>query len=315
MVSAELGDTVRRIPDGETGDRAHFIIFQQQMLDKAANLERVTKVDMQTPIVRQYRVKDPTKPVAFGPLRYASEAIASYGGFAALKAKGDISPATRFQVCLPTPLTVVASFIEETSQRLVEPAYDAQMQTELDQILRAIPHKELAIQWDVVLELVLVAGWTGVHYFDKSKSSIINKLGLLGNRVPADVELGYHFCYGDPGHKHVIEPTDLSLCVEYANAVTHEVRRPVNWIHMPVPRDRSDDQYFAPLRDLSVRKTTEIYLGLVHFTDGLVGTRHRMAVAQGYLPQFGVATECGFGRRSPEVVRELLSLHKAAALS
>jgi len=84
---------------------------------------------------------------------------------------------------------------------------------------------------------------------------------------------------------------------------------------MPVPRDRSDDPYFAPLRALRVPNTTEIYLGLIHFTDGLDGTRKRMAVAQRHLPKFGVATECGFGRRSPDVVRQLLSLHKAAALS
>jgi len=84
---------------------------------------------------------------------------------------------------------------------------------------------------------------------------------------------------------------------------------------MPVPRDRSDDQYFAPLRDLKTPKATEIFLGLVHLTDGIDGTRKRMAVAQRYLPNFGIATECGFGRRSPAVVRELLILYKAAALS
>jgi hypothetical protein len=26
--------------------------------------------------------------------------------------------------------------------------------------------------------------------------------------VPAEVELGLHLCYGDPGHKHVVEPKD-----------------------------------------------------------------------------------------------------------
>jgi len=89
--------------------------------------------------------------------------------------------------------------------------------------------------------------------------------------------------------------------------------RPLIADNMPVPRDRSDDQYFAPLRDLNAQKTTEIFLGLVHFTDGLDGTRKGMALAQRYLPQFGVATECGFGRHSPDIVPELLSLHKAAS--
>jgi hypothetical protein len=39
----------------------------------------------------------------------------------------------------------------------------------------------------------------------------------LGEQVPAGVELGYHLCYGDPGHKHLVEPVDLALCVEISN--------------------------------------------------------------------------------------------------
>jgi len=35
---------------------------------------------------------------------------------------------------------------------MVEPAYEAAMFAELDQIAAAIPHHELAIQWDVAVE-------------------------------------------------------------------------------------------------------------------------------------------------------------------
>jgi hypothetical protein len=54
------------------------------------------------------------------------------------------------------------------------------------------------------------------------------------------------------------------------------VKRPINLIHMPVPRDRSDDAYFAPLKTLKLRPETTFALGLVHHTDGLDGTARRM---------------------------------------
>jgi hypothetical protein len=48
---------------------------------------------------------------------------------------------------------------------------------------------------------------------------------------------------------------------------------------MPVLRNRNDDAYFAPLRRLTPHPETELYLGLVHFTDGVEGTRRRIATA------------------------------------
>jgi hypothetical protein len=56
-----------------------------------------------------------------------------------------------------------------------------------------------------------------------------------------------------------------------------------------------------------------LYLGLVHFTDGAEGTERRIAAAQRTLTGFGVATECGMGRRPPETIPDLLSIHSAVA--
>jgi hypothetical protein len=84
-------------------------------------------------------------------------------------------------------------------------------------------------------------------------------------------------------------------------------------MHMPVPRDRADDAYFAPLRDLKLHQETELYLGLVHIHDGAEGARGRIAAAQRAVAKFGVATECGMGRRPSETIPDLLRLHSAVA--
>src|ERR1700685_2584048 len=91
------------------------------------------------------------------------------------------------------------------------------------------------------------------------------------------------------------------------------LRRPLNWVHMPVPRDRDDDAYFAPLRALRLPESTQLFLGLVHATDGIDGVRRRTAAARRSPPPFGIATECGFGRRPPQTVAALLELHRTAA--
>jgi hypothetical protein len=135
----------------------------------------------------------------------------------------------------------------------------------------------------------------------------------LAERVPADVDLMFHFCYGDAGHKHVIEPTDMSDMVRFANRLGTRLTRPIQMIHMPVPRGRSDDGYFAPLKGLKLKPGTELCLGLVHYTDGVAGTRARLAAAKRFADEFSIATECGFGRRDPATLDDLLRIHAEVA--
>jgi hypothetical protein len=101
--------------------------------------------------------------------------------------------------------------------------------------------------------------------------------------------------------------------VDMATRLNAMVKRPINLIHMPVPRDRSDDAYFAPLKNLKLRPETALALGLVHHTDGLEGTARRMATARKYAKDFAIGTECGFGRRKPETIPALLRIHAEAA--
>lgn len=88
-------------------------------------------------------------------------------------------------------------------------------------------------------------------------------------------------------------------------------------MHMPVPRNRADDTYFLPLQQLALRLETKLCLGLVHYTDGVEGTRRRLATAKRHVPDIAssiaIATECGFGRRDPATIPELLRIHAVVA--
>jgi hypothetical protein len=77
---------------------------------------------------------------------------------------------------------------------------------------------------------------------------------------------------------------------------------------MPVPADRNAQDYFKPLADLEeIAGRTKIYLGLIHHGDGIEGAMRRIRAAQKVLPEFGVTTECGLGRRDPETISSILN--------
>jgi ubiquinone/menaquinone biosynthesis C-methylase UbiE len=309
-MATAIGDRLRRIPDGETGPRSDWIVWQLPVFTSQPRLEIVPPgPDSWRPLPR-VRLEDGARAehVRFEALGYAETALASYRSFARLKRDGHVPGGCRFQVCLPTPLAPISAFVVPEHQALLEPAYEARLLDELGTVLGAVPHDQLSVQWDTNFEFGMLEGAFAV-WFDDVQGGILERLLRLSRQVPPDVELGYHFCYGEVQHRHVA-PADAGKLVGVANALTAGLSRPLNWIHLPVPRERTDEAYYAPLADLRLRPETELYLGLVHRTDGLAGSGLRMRVARRFVSDFGVATACGWGRRAPATIPELLELHR-----
>jgi hypothetical protein len=314
MTSAVLGKRLHRIPDGETGVRTNWIGWQMNVFAQNPSLEMIQPEPGAYAPLPHFKLRPGTSAgdVVFENLGYADAALASYAVFSQLKQAGAIPAQCRFQVSLPTPFAPVTAFIVDEESASMQPIYNKAMFAELDRITSAIPHDQLAIQWDVAVEFGMLEGVAFTNYAHV-KDDIIEQLVELGKQVPEDVELGYHLCYGDAGHKHFVEPQDTTKLVEVANGIAADLERSLNWISMPVPRNRSDDAYFAPLKNLQLHPETELYLGLVHYTDGVEGTQRRIEAAQRVVSDFGVATECGFGRRPSETIPELLRIHSEVA--
>jgi hypothetical protein len=311
-----LGDHLRRLPDGETGDRDTWIAWQTKVFAAHPAFEVEEPPPGQYAPLPRFRLRDRGVAPSIDRLGYSDAARSSYAEFRRLKDEGIVAERIRFLVALPTPLAPVSQFISADDKPVVEPAYEKALLRELAEIVEAVPHEELSIQWDIAVELGLWEELGGVFFspwFDDPKRGMIERIARAAQAVPDDVECGFHLCYGDFGHEHFVQPRDAGNLVEIANALGEAVARRIDWIHLPVPRGRSDDEYFAPLRELRLRPETELYLGLVHFTDGLEGTRRRIEAAQRFVPAFGVATECGLGRRQPETIEPLLQLHADVA--
>lgn len=311
--ASALGPFLRRLPDGEQvtkwiGSQINVFSACPQLESTGAETDRYSSA-----VSRIFRLRDDCEPadVTFGPLGYAQAAIDSYGVFTRLRAEGAIPPHLRFQVSLPTPLAPIATFCQP-SDRDVFPAYETAMFREVDAIVDAVPHDDLALQWDVAIEMGILEDFFQV-WFGNDETEIVRLIARACARVPEAVELGVHLCYGDAGHKHWKEPADTAKLTSLANALAVAVEHHLGWIHLPVPRDRSDLEYFAPLRGLRLHPDTELYLGLVHRTDGVEGARARIEAARSAVQDFGVATECGLGRRPPETIPDLLTLHGQVA--
>ena len=321
-LGADLGPHVRRIPDGETGRRRMWISFVKDCLIESPDME----ADPGEPVfqfiqfdgkvvfeIDQLRFKDGVIPsdVVF-KTGYADDAIRNFATFDKLQSEGAIPAGVKYQICMATPLAITYMFVSPPTRPAFQKVYSDHLAAEVDRIMAELPHDRISYQWDVCQEVLM---WEG--YLDQSKhpdyhEEIFTSLAWVADLVPDDVELGYHLCYGSPGDEHLILPKDMGILVEVANGIAAGVRRPINYIHMPVPNDRNDEAYFAPLSGLKLPAGTDLYLGCVHHGDA-GGNARKLEMAQKFARVAGVGAECGLGRGKPEFLADILGQHRKLA--
>lgn len=319
-ISDALGPSLARMPDGETGARHRWIWWQRQMLQRHPAME--PDPDTAPFALRQWdgalirttdwlRFKPGIDPshVEFDT-GYANAARESYAIFRRLRDDGAIPAGVRFQVCLPTPMASGYMYVSPGSLADYLPAYERALLRDLAHIVDAIPHQDLSIQWDVCQEVLVFENYFP-HRPPGYKQLVFDELARLGDAVPSAVECGYHLCYGSPRDEHLVMPKDMAILAELTQGILGGLRRRLDFLHLPVPQDRTDDGYFAPLAALRLPVETDLYLGLIHYDDG-AGDRARIAAARKVVPRFGVATECGWGRTDPARVPGLLDAHRRA---
>jgi methionine synthase II (cobalamin-independent) len=315
-----LGRHLTRLTDGETGDRSQWIWWQ---IDK---LVAIPGIRMGEPNVNPETgnpdysvfpglVVDEGIVIPDRGLGYADAAIDSYAEFLRLRADGTIPDGVRFQVSVPTPYAVVVAWSSGDSQaNLWQPFKDA-LFDEVAAIQRAIPAGDLAIQWDVAVEIGALEGvFTPIPAL-RSFERVVSELVDCLEQVSPPAERGLHLCYGDYKHRHFKAPTDLGLVVRLANAVAETVS--MDFVHMPVDRDNGrSDSYFAPLHDLAVNGA-ELSLGVVDYENDSTRIDQLVAAASTAGRPFSVATECGMarlGERGESVTLEdLLRQHARVA--
>jgi hypothetical protein len=314
-ITSRVPEGVSRIPDGETGERGNWIMFQLAKFQQVPGLEMAPPEDRapgyeQMPRLRLAPGVEPTG-VEWPNLGYADAYQESFAIFDKLQAEGTIPAAVRFQADYPTPLASINAYLEVQDQPELEPSYERATFADLDHLLDAVPHDRIAIQWDVAVEFGVLEGGFGRLGID----DIVERLARCIDHVPTDVRVGLHLCYGDYQHHHFKEPESLAMQVDVANRLTAGAGRPVDFLAFTVPQYQREADYFEPLASLDVSPATELYFALVpyHPENQAEGTtEEQVRLIDSHLGDrpWGICTECGMGRAERDEIPILLDLHR-----
>jgi hypothetical protein len=324
MFGPPLGKFLPALPDGEVGPRRHWISrVHYQVLAGHAELEtlRHPKPDNGAERLNPrdaadswlFKVKDGVERVTFGEpgwrLGYARDAVNSYFVFKTLRDRGVLPQGLRFQVSIPMVNSVLPLriFPNPADIAKIRPGFEAALRAEIAMIVEKIPARDLAIQWDCATEVQDAYGAVPSLPAEAGVERNLGEIRALSPTIPEDVVLGYHFCFGTLGGWPRFAPADLGQTVALANGVVAASGRRVDWIHIPL-LDTEDETFFAPLAGLEPRGS-RVYLGAIHHMERF---RRRIEIARKFLPDFGVAAFCGFGRIPPAQMGEILQEHLTA---
>jgi hypothetical protein len=313
-VCGAIGPNLRRIPDGETGARKRWVGMISEILDRHSDFEPDPK---EPPFVMKLasgkvhreltrlRIRHGIDPATLSfDTGYAAMAIDSFAIYDRLQREGVIPRHVKFQIAIPSPLAPAYNYIGHESRRVFLEVFCNHLQREVQKIAESLPNERLSLQWDVLQEILI---WEG-YFPDRPgdyRQQILSTLQRIGESVPQPIELGYHLCYGSPKDEHLVQPRDAAIMTELMRETLRQVRRPINYFHFPVPKERLDAGFYRPLRELKLPAGTELYVGLAHLQDE-AGNRARLELAREFTTVSGVASECGWGRGDPSRVGALL---------
>ncbi len=318
-ISSRIPNGVRRMTDGETGDRNYWISFQVKKFQQMPEFELVAsgkayETSPDAPEMPQLRIADgaSAETIEWPNLGYADAYTESFATFDQLQQDGTIPAGVRMQVQYPTPLASMAGTIVPEDMPAVAAVYEEALFADLDTLLERLPHDRIAVQWDIAVEMGALEGAMGVTM---SMDQIAPGIARCLERVPADVPAGLHLCYGDYGHQHWAQPESLQMQVDLVNALASSTQRRLDFVSFTVPQNRDDSAYFEPLSGLQAGPETELNFALVpyHPAEQAAGTTERQIElidsALGGGREWGICTECGMGRADAGDVPELLDIH------
>ena len=320
-VGGPLGPYLAYMPDGEVGDRRYWIDgIAYRVLNGHPEIETVQRPAPDENGVERwrpqglhdqfrFRVKPGVKEVRFGDpgwrLGYTKDAVNSYFVFRQLKKEGVLPATLKFQVALPLTYSAVTLFFAdpEDHPRIV-PGFTAALRAEVAKMIELIPPEDLAIQWDLAIEHRLIENKMAEDPKAGAREAERVMAPAAEIPIPDAVALGHHACFGTLNGWPSRQPASLEGAVLLLNAAIAASNRRVDFLHIPT-LGSTEDSFFAPLKDLKAGGA-RTYIGAIHHLHGARGLKPQLEAVRKYLPRFGLAAPCGWGR-APERPGRLLS--------
>ena len=328
-----LGDHLPAMGDGEVGLRKFWIGFLPMTIySKHPALDTLRAPEGGAPkpptdgkpevyeAAFLYGIK-PGEELRFETTSYGPIAVESYEVFKRLRDEGVIPEGVRFQVTFPGTGSAISYFFRSEDWPAAQAAYHDAVHRDIELILEHVPAVDLQFQFDLAQEFVDMASGDAKGIADWPDATLEQKiqrhatpLPELARGIPEEARLGFHWCYGTWGGWPMKDMADLALCVRMTQEAVARVDRRVDYVHMPAVK-HPQPEFFAPLAELE-GEDPDVYLGIIHHTDGVEGFVERMEMARRYRRRFGIGSVCGYGRVDPSELPQILAVHRdcAAAL-
>jgi len=192
-ISSRIPRGVRRMTDGEPGERGYWIQFQIQKFGQMPEFERVAaghayETSSDAPEMARFRLADGASAdtIDWPNLGYADAYADSFEVFDRLQREGTIPADVRFQVQYPTPLASMAGTIVPEDMPAVAAAYESALFADLATLLERIPHDRVAVQWDVAVEFGLLEGAMGQAMpLEQIAPGLVRCVDLVPDDVPS----------------------------------------------------------------------------------------------------------------------------------
>jgi hypothetical protein len=323
----KVGKYLAYLPDGEIGERKRWIEFiayhcyhghpDVETIRRPAPLNGVeSREGTDFKNSWGFELKPGVKEIKFGEpgwrIGYARDAINSYFIFKTLKKEGVIPRHVRFQVSIPLPASSALLFFQKPGEgEIVMSGIGESLKAEVANIVAHVPNDQLAIQWDCAIENTRIERAINEGGDpEKVAEQLFAPLSGLNSVIPDEVAVGIHACYGTAEGWPTRQPKDVWGNVILLNAAAAAAGRKLQWGHLPTLGDLGDAQ-FAPMADLDM-KGARVYVGMIHHLNDLDGMKKQMELIAKFVPEFGVAAPCGFGRGPEDMATKSADENRAA---
>jgi hypothetical protein len=306
LAGEHLGETMRWVPDGETGERFHWVINIVEAMRRHPDLELAREgkwTDYKD--VPEFKVRRghtlTAESLDFGHVAAFRE---SYPSFQAMKAeRGDDS--LTFQVGIPGDLDMTAFVVGPKRLLRYRKIFHAATVGEVRRI-HELAGSDVIFQIEVPLELVFVARARG-PLRPLAARMLGGGIAKIAADSPAGTRFGVHLCLGDMNHKALVGMKDMSPVVALANACAAHwpSGRTLEFMHAPFAGASqpppTQEAYYAPLSKLKLPTGTRFVAGFVYEHQPLEEQAALLrTIERFYGSAVDVSASCGLGRRSPE---------------
>lgn len=301
-----LGDRLRALPDGETGDRFHWIIGAVEKLRHHPDLELRKDGDWsaydKVPVFKErqgHKLRSET--LNFGHVAAFDESWPIFEELRRKAGREDLA----FQQGVPGDLDMAMFVFGPRCLYKRRPFTEATLE-EIRQVYER-GGRDVVFQIEVPVEQVFVAKMPGPLQPLMARF-MARGIANLARRSPKDARFGIHLCVGDMNHKSLVRMNDARPIVQLANAIAAQWpadASPLEYIHVPFSAagvaPPSDATWYGALENLNLPAHVRLVAGFAHADQTLEEQRRiRDQIERLARRRVDVSTTCGLGRCSPE---------------